>query len=97
MLLAYIYKQLGDYVMAKECKYVRRTLDLVKKMIILADKGEVGCCDYSSSVLFGVVRDCAYKIKCRAEGERDRLKMLGDWEVEQQCEDLKKGEKSNEG
>ena len=83
--------------MAKECKYVKRTLDLVRKMIILADKAEVGCCDYSSTVLFGVVRDCAYKIKCRAEEEKDRLKMLGNWESEQQCEELQKEEKANEG
>ena len=78
--------------MAKECKYVKRTLDMVRKMIILADKAETGCCDYSSTVLFGVVRDCAYKIKGRAEEERERLKMLGDWETEQQCEESKQGE-----
>ena len=78
--------------MAKECKYVKRTLDMVRKMIILADKAEMGCCDYSSTVLFGVVRDCAYKIKGRAEEERERLKMLGDWETEQQCEESKQGE-----
>lgn len=79
--------------MAKECKYVKRTLDLVRKMIILADQAEMGCCDYSSTVLFGVVRDCAYKIKGRAEEERERLKMLGDWESEQQPVESKKGEK----
>lgn len=79
--------------MAKSCKYVRQTLEMVRKMIILADKGEMGCCDYSSTVLFGVVRDCAYKIKARAEEERERLRMLGDWEADKTCnEKIKAGE-----
>ncbi len=73
--------------MSKSCKYVRQTLELVRKMIILADKGEMGCCDYSSTVLFGVVRDCAYKIKGRAEEERERLRIMGDWETESTCKD----------
>jgi hypothetical protein len=82
--------------MAKSCKYIKKTLDMVKKMIILADKAEMGCSEYSATVLFGVVRDCAYKIKGRAEGERDRLKMLGDWEMEQACLDELKKETENE-
>lgn len=74
--------------MAKSCKYIRKTLDMVRKMIILADQAEMGCCDYSSTVLFGVVRDSAYKIRARAEEERDRLKMLGDWEAEAGCKGI---------
>lgn len=76
--------------MAKSCKYIRKTLDMVKKMIILADQGEAGCCEYSSTVLFGVVRDCAYKIKARAEEERDRLKMMGNWESQSDCQEVTK-------
>lgn len=77
--------------MSKNCVYIRKTLDLVRKMIILADKGEMRCGDYSSTVLFGVVRDSAYKIRARAEEERDRLKMLGNWDQESVCcNDLKK-------
>lgn len=71
--------------MSKNCLYIRKTLDLVRKMIILADKGEMSCDDYSSTVLFGVVRDCAYKIKARAEEERDRLKTYGGWDSENLC------------
>jgi len=80
--------------MERRCKYVRQTLDMVKKMINLADRAEMGCQDYSSTVLFGVVRDCAYKIKGRAEDERERLQMLGDWEQEKDCrEKAKHGER----
>ena len=60
-------------------KYVKKALDLSKELIILADQGELKCSDNSPCVLFGILRDCAYKIRARAEDEKDKLKLHDKW------------------
>lgn len=57
--------------------YLRRTLDLADEMKRLADEGEAEACDDSCAVLFGVVRDCAYKIESRAASEVVRHRAAG--------------------
>ena len=44
-------------------------MELAKELIILADQGESSDPDNGCSVLYGIVRDCAYKIKAQAESE----------------------------
>jgi hypothetical protein len=45
----------------------------------LADRGEACARDDGCCVLFGVVRDCAYRIKGRAEQEREAHKRREGW------------------
>jgi hypothetical protein len=52
-------------------EYIRRAIRLAGDMKNLADEGEVQAPDNSCAVLFGVVRDCAYRIQGRAEREEE--------------------------
>ena len=49
-------------------------------MIILADKGDLDSEDDGCRVLYGMIRDCAYKIRARAESEREAHKKKGAWD-----------------
>ena len=64
----------------KRCnKHIQQTLDYSKDLIILADIGEADSQDDGCVVLYGIVRDCAYKIRAEAERERDAHKAQGRW------------------
>ena len=56
-----------------------KTLDLVEKMLQVADEGEIVRKDPGCGVLFGVVRDSAYRIKQLAEGEKTAHIRKGWW------------------
>jgi hypothetical protein len=58
---------------------IRRTLDLVKQMLTLADEGDAVREDISCGVIYSVMRDSAYKIKSLAEEEREEHKRKGWW------------------
>jgi hypothetical protein len=60
---------------------ILEALDLSRKMVVLADKGESEAQDDSCAVLYGVIRDCAYTIKSRAEHERDQHRRNGHWQA----------------
>ena len=59
---------------------IRDALEMARNMIILADKGDLDSEDDGCRVLYGVVRDCAYKIRAQAEREREAHKTKGKWE-----------------
>ena len=59
--------------------FIRQALDMARQLTILADEGESASKDDGCIVLYGVIRDCAYQIKSRAERERERHKMEGIW------------------
>jgi len=59
---------------------LREALEMSRKMTILADQGEAESTDDGCAVLYGVIRDCAYKIKGRAEREREVHKVMGIWD-----------------
>ena len=64
----------------KECdKSIRETLDLVDNMLTLADKGDAVREDNGCGVLYGVLRDSAFKIKTLAEAEKDAHIKKGWW------------------
>jgi hypothetical protein len=48
---------------------IRETLNLVNEMIRVADKGDVDREDNGCGILYGVLRDSAYKVKKLAEQE----------------------------
>ncbi len=49
---------------------LERTLELVERMLRLADDGDAVREDQGCGVLYGVLRDSAYKLKHLAEAER---------------------------
>jgi hypothetical protein len=51
-----------------EC--LKKTLDLAARMLELADAGDAVREDVGCGVLYGVLRDAAYRIKRLAEAER---------------------------
>ena len=64
----------------KPCnRNLRKTLNLVEEMIALADQGDTDREDVGCGVLYGIIRDSAYKIKKIAEEEKRRHKEKGWW------------------
>lgn len=60
-------------------RYIRRVIETADELTRLADDGEAASRDDSCAVLYGIVRDCAYKMKARAESEKERHVSLGLW------------------
>jgi len=61
-------------------EHIKESLDLVRSLIILADEGERDSSDDGCRLLYGVIRDCAYKIKNEAERERSVHQTNNKWE-----------------
>ena len=69
--------------MAKPCnKNIVRVLRLSRNMMLLADKGDESRRDSSCGVLYGMLRDNAYKLRTLAEEEINLHKQAGIWDVE---------------
>jgi len=66
---------------SKHNRHIAQALELARHLTVLADEGEVSCKDDGCAVLYGVIRDCAYSIRSRAEQERDIHRALGIWDV----------------
>lgn len=58
---------------------IKKTFKLVEDMLDIADKGDVVREDNGCGVLYGVVRDSAYKIKKLAEAEKEAHIRKGWW------------------
>lgn len=58
---------------------IKVTLGLVEDMLELADEGDVVREDSGCGVLYGVLRDSAFKIKKLAESERNAHIQKGWW------------------
>ena len=52
--------------------HIIKALKAADDLRCLADEGEAHSQDDGCCVLYGIVRDCAYKIKGRAEQEREK-------------------------
>ena len=64
----------------KQCnKGIKKSLDLAREMLILSDEGDALREDAGCGVLYGVIRDAAYKIKQLAEAEKDAHISKGWW------------------
>lgn len=56
--------------MRKPCdENIQRTLQLTQEMILLAERGDADREDTGCGILYGVLRDAAYKVKRLAEEE----------------------------
>ena len=64
-------------------EHIRETLECVRRLIILADDGEADSMDDGCVLLYGVIRDCAYRIRALAETERDSHRAKGRWDAEE--------------
>ena len=61
---------------------IRKTLNLVDEMIRVADKGDIDREDNGCGILYGVLRDSAYKVKKLAEQEKQNHIEKGWWSEE---------------
>ena len=67
----------------KPCNlHISKTLKLVEEMIWLADQGDTDREDNGCGILYGVLRDSAYKLKKLAEEERINHIRKGWWPEE---------------
>jgi len=58
---------------------IRDSLEMARRLTVLADRGEADGQDDGCRVLYGVVRDCAYKIRIQAEREKEAHLAKGLW------------------
>ena len=78
-------KWIGGAQNVRPCdQHVVRTLKLVEDMIFLADQGDADREDTGCGILYGLLRDSAYKIKKLAEEERQQHIGKGWWPEELQ-------------
>jgi hypothetical protein len=64
----------------KPCNHnIRETLDLAERMISLADRGDAEREDVGCGILYGILRDAAYKIRKVAEAEKQNHMEKGWW------------------
>lgn len=61
---------------------IKKTLNLVDEMIRIADKGDIEREDNGCGILYGVLRDSAYKLKKMAEQEKEKHIAKGWWNEE---------------
>ena len=64
----------------KTCdKNIIKTLDLTEAMLRLANQGDTDREDVGCGILYGTLRDAAYKIQKLTEKEKDRHIQKGQW------------------
>ena len=63
-------------------KHIIQTLELTEEMIDLANKGDEDREDTGCGILYGVLRDSAYKLKRLAEKEKEAHVRKGVWQNE---------------
>ena len=64
----------------RRCNHnIRKTLNLVDEMIRVADEGDIEREDNGCGILYGVLRDSAYKVKKLAEQEKEKHIAKGWW------------------
>ena len=59
-----------------------KTIRLTREMLALADEGDRDRDDDSCGIVYGILRDTAYRLRKLAEQECDRHKAAGKWDVE---------------
>jgi hypothetical protein len=57
-----------------------RTLRLTREMLALADEGDRDRNDDSCGIIYGVLRDMAYRLRAMAESECAKHRRSGKWE-----------------
>ena len=57
-----------------------KTIRLTREMLALADEGDRDRGDDSCGIVYGVLRDCAYRLRKLAEEECEKHKGAGKWD-----------------
>lgn len=57
-----------------------RTLRMTREMLALADEGDRDRLDDSCGIIYGILRDTAYRLRKLAESECERHRAAGRWE-----------------
>ncbi len=74
------FMTLESYLL-KPCDHnIKHTIRLTREMIRLANRGDADREDIGCGVLYGVLRDSAYKILQLAEAEKERHQAKGWWQ-----------------
>jgi hypothetical protein len=68
--------------MSRSNECLKKTLELAEVMLRVADEGDAVRKDVGCGVLFGVLRDSAYRIQRLAEAERQAHIKKGGWDKE---------------
>ncbi|NNF98172.1 MAG: hypothetical protein HKM93_02250 [Desulfobacteraceae bacterium] len=58
---------------------IRKTLALALEMITLADQGDAEREDTGCGIIYGIMRDCGYKLQQMAEKEKSKHIAKGWW------------------
>ncbi len=75
-----IYCHIPESIYVKPCDInISRTLELVEQMILLADQGDADREDAGCGIMYGILRDSAYRLKKIAEKERESHVQKGWW------------------
>ncbi len=69
----------GKWIVKKCDENIQSALKLADDMIELADRGDAHRKDTGCGILFGIIRDSAYKIKKNAETEKKAHIKKGWW------------------
>lgn len=60
----------NDNTNCKNLELVEEAMKLADKMLVMADHGVEACQDDGCLLIFGVIRDCGYKIRRTVEYEK---------------------------
>ena len=66
--------------MSRSNECLKKTLELAALMLQVADEGDAARKDVGCGVLYGVLRDSAYRIQKLAEAERQAHMKKGGWD-----------------
>ena len=58
-----------------------KVLELTRDMLILADQGENYCAESACGVLYGALRDTAFRIRKLAEAALEKHRVAGTWDT----------------
>ena len=73
----------GESKPVRPCNlHIAKTLELVEEMIDLANLGDSDREDNGCGILYGILRDSAYKLKKLAEEEKENHIRKGWWPVD---------------
>jgi hypothetical protein len=76
-----VLKSFGESQAVKPCdRNIKETIQLAERMIQLADIGDIDREDIGCGILYGMLRDCGYKIKQLAEAEKVKHQAKGWWD-----------------
>ncbi|MDF1578204.1 MAG: hypothetical protein P1P81_07155 [Desulfobulbales bacterium] len=59
---------------------IKKVLELSRQMIILADEGQLVAEDDGCRLLYGILQDYAYKLRRKAEEEKEAHARTGRWD-----------------